>query len=43
MVGRESMEDGTRGRLFTRRVPGTVVEECSSEREFAEILCKFEN
>ena len=42
MVDRESTEDGTRG-LFTLCVPGAVVEECSTEREFVEILCKFEN
>lgn len=41
MVDGESMENGTRGRLFTRRVPGIVVEECSTEREFVETLCKF--
>lgn len=43
MVDRESMENGARGRQFTRHVPGIVVEECSTEREFVEILCKFEN
>ena len=43
MVDRESMEDGARGLLFTRHVPGIVVEECNTERELAEILCKFEN
>ena len=42
-VDRESMENGTRGRLFTRRVPGIVAEECSSGREFVETLCKFSN
>ena len=42
MVDRESMEDGTRGPLFTPHVPGIVAVECSTEREFVEILCKFE-
>lgn len=43
MDDRESMEDGARGPLFTPHVPGIVTVACSTEREFVEILCKFDN
>lgn len=38
MVDRESMENGARGRIFTRHVPGIVTAECSTGRDFAQIL-----